>query len=165
MNKSEAAKLVAAGLTVEVFHHATLGVFNVSWLRRAAAELARRGQRPLTCAFDDVRAEDGSADPHEFLISQREVDLERVKELTKDQLEDPLIFLLCPPETNGVGETHLLVDGIHRLVARRERGYADFSFWLVPLGAARRIDPDSGIQVPWGEKDVVDGKLVDRNSR
>lgn len=162
ISKSEAASLVAAGRVVEIFDHATLGVFDVSWLRRLVAGLAERGGRPLSCSFADVRAEDGSADPYVFITSQREIDRARVRELTDAQLEDPLIFLLCPPGTNGDGETHLLVDGIHRLVARRERGLKDFRFWLVPLAAARRFDKASATEIPWGEKEVRDGELIKR---
>lgn len=162
LSKSEAARLVAVGAISEVFQHATLGTFDISWLRQVTAELAKRGHHPLTCAFADVRAENGASDPQEFLTSQREIDYGRVQELTSAQIEDPLIFLLCPPDTNGAGETHLLVDGIHRLVARRDRGCKDFNFWLVPLAAARRVDKSCAIEIPWGRKEVRGGKLVDR---
>lgn len=162
LTKSEVAKLVATGAVTEVFHHGTLGVFDVGELREIVAQLAERGRRPNVCAFADVRAEDGSIDPHEFLISQREIDPARVRELTDEQLEEPLIFLLCPPETNGVGETHLLVDGIHRLVGRRARGFPDFRFWLIPLVLAPRVDARNAISIEWGKKVVRDGKLVDR---
>lgn len=163
MNKSEAAKLVAAGLVIEVFDHA-LGTFDISWLRALVAELAKRGARPWSCDFANIRTEDGSADPLERLAAHREVDPERVRELTGAQLEDPVIYLECPPGTNGGGETHLLVDGIHRLVARRARGLPDFRFWLIPITAAKRFDKRSGIAVPWGEKELHGGKLVRRGS-
>ena len=163
LTKTQMMQLVGQGACVESFHHATLGMFDVSMLRLIASKLKERGHKPLTCRFEDVRAEVANVDPLDFLIANREVDRERVKTLTDEQLEDEMIFILCPPGTNGVGETHLLVDGVHRMVARKERGKEDFNYWLVPLDCAPMVRPGSFIDVPWGEKEVRDGKLQPRH--
>jgi hypothetical protein len=101
-----------------------------------------------------------------YLVENREVDESRIVELTTAQLHDPLIFVLCPAGTNGEGESHLLVDGIHRLVARYRRGYEDFLFRMVPWDRAQRIDPDDFTNIEWGDKELVPGVgLVDRRTK
>lgn len=164
MTKSQAARLISQGALTETFVHATLGHFNVSALRVLVAELVRRGKSPQRFAFADVRAENGDPDPIAFLSSQREIDQARVDELTDADLEDPVIMIICPPGTNGAGETHLLVDGIHRMTGRHQRGLPDFPFWMIPYDVAKMLSADlaRGINVPWGRKEVRDGRLVDQ---
>lgn len=172
LTKSQSAQLVRRGLLMEVFHHATLGRFDVSAIRHylLGYRAGVHGDKPMTCRFDSVRAETGDPDPMAFLVGQREIDEARVAELTAEDLEDPIIFVACPPGSNGEGETHLLVDGIHRLVARHRRGYKDFVFYMTSLEVARALWRGAPpgvelVEVPWGEKEVRDGELRDRAPR
>jgi hypothetical protein len=166
MTKTEAARLVAIGRLHETFAHDTLGSFDITTLRGLVKRLDRKRRiKTLRCRFDAVRVVEGiNADPMEYLLSQREVDFARAALLTDRQLADPLIYLLCPPGSNGPQETHLLVDGIHRLYERKRRGYVDFAFYLIPLAYAPRIDRSQFFaELLWGEKDLIPGRgLVPR---
>lgn len=54
-----------------------------------------------------------------------------------------------------------IVDGIHRLTGRFRRGDATFQFYAIPLHMAPRLPADAMFaDIPWGEKEVRDGKLV-----
>jgi hypothetical protein len=163
--KSEAAALVAAGQAHETFHHATLGHFNITRLREV---IAQGGFKLHRCKFDDLKMVDGiEADAFAYLTANREIDPARVAELTEQQIREPLLFALCPPGSNGEGESHLLLDGIHRFVARRQRGKTFFTFIMVPLAEVPIVDPAlfAG-NLPWGEKDVVPGVgLVNRREK
>lgn len=161
MTKSEAARIIAEGRGVESFHHDTLGNFNVTALR----EMVNTGAEDVHyCPFDAIQMVDGiEGDALEYLIGHREIDRERVASLTPAQLEDPLLFLECPAGSNGEQASQLLVDGIHRLVALKERNYDGFYFYLVPLEDAPRIDTESCEEIPWGEMDLIPGQgLVKR---
>lgn len=156
--KSEAAALVVAGKSIETFHHSTMGIFNITFARRIIA--AHRSYfKPHTVLFADIRAEGqpqlDAAGVVQWLIGQREVCPLRCAELTAEQLEEPLI--------NAVDEHGMsyIVDGIHRLVARYERGMPGYSFYAFPLKFMPRVPKDVPDQ-PWGEKDVVNGQLVKR---
>lgn len=163
MTKAQVAQLVRAGAVREIFEHASLGLFDIAVMRHYISARAARGETPQRCQFCDVRTETGGANPMEFLISQREIDPARVAELTAEELEDPVIFVICPAGMNGEAETHLLVDGNHRIMARHQRGYADFLFWPIPWHVVDQLrPPQDGISIPWGQKEMRDGKLVDR---
>jgi len=155
VTKSQVARLVAEGLARETFQHVTLGHFDVTALR----ELVLAEYPEVTrCRYDALSMVDGiECDALDYLVQNREVDRARCAELTREQLDDPLIFLLCPPGSNGDGESHLLVDGIHRLVERHRRGYPDFRLRMAPLHRAPRVDPDDDAHIPWGDTDLVPG--------
>lgn len=160
--KCEMAALVAAGVAHETFHHATLGHFNITELRVIIARARRlKLHRGL---FSEMQMVDGvDADAFEFLTASREIDYDRVAALTAEQIAEPLIHALCPPGANGEGESHLLLDGIHRLVARKQRGKKFFRFYLVPLASVPLVNEALYYHVPWGKKDVVPGVgLVER---
>lgn len=159
MSKSQHARMIAAGLVHESFQHQTLGHFNVTLLRE---RIKTNPPELRVYRFDECRvADDPSADPLAYIVSQREVDPERCAELTEAQLQEPLIYLCCPPGSNGPMETHLLVDGIHRLVARHARGYTDFSFYMLPLEQAPRVAQD-WVDLPWGEREMGPSGLIPR---
>ena len=161
--KAEAWKLVRACLAEETFAHQTLGHFNISVLRRVIGELIARQKIVRNyCRFDQVLFE-GEGNGTEHLFANREIDKAHAASLTRQQLEEPLIFLSCPPGTNGEGETQLLVDGVHRMFERHRRGYEDFRFYLFPLHLAPRVDKSQYREIKWGEKDLIPGVgLVDR---
>ncbi len=158
--KAESARLVALGLAHETFQHETLGHFDITVLREAIDIALSRppGLTLYRCRFDEVEMVDGiKVDAFEYLTSNREIDYEHAKSFTKQQLAEPLLFLKCPPGSNGEGESHLLVDGIHRMYERKRRGKTFFRYYLVPLEIAPRVDPEVWQEVKWGEKDVVPG--------
>lgn len=159
--KSQASKLVAAGIAREVFVHETLGTFDIAGLREL---IATDFPHIYLCAYASVNMVDGAeCDAMAYMVANREVDQNRCRELTDEQLDDPLIFVLCPPGSNGEQETHLLVDGIHRLVERKRRGHRLFRFYLVPLKQAPTVRPEDYHNIEWGDKEVVPGLgLVDR---
>lgn len=164
--KSECARLVRKGLAHETFAHETLGHFDISNLRRIIEVLARRKVIEVHhCRFDQVQF-DGKVEGTTHLFAHREIDVRRAHELTGRQLREPLIFLLCPPGTNGETETHLLVDGIHRMYERKQRGMDDFKFYLFPLDKAPRVNRSEVREIPWGDKEVVPGVgLVNRERK
>ncbi len=168
-NKSEMARLVARGLVHETFAHETLGHFDITRLRMILRDAYGPGKEgPVRyCKFSELGMVDGiTADAFSYLIGAREVDKVHASNLTERQLKDPLYFLLCPPGTNGEGESHLLVDGIHRLWERKKRGKEGFKFYLFPLELAPRIDDNVYREIKWGEKDLVPGVgLVTRKER
>jgi hypothetical protein len=165
--KDEMHRLVVAGIANETFQHETLGHFDITMMRRAI-ELVKDRLTVYSCNFDQLGMVDGiEADGYTYLTQHREIDRERVKNLTDEQIEEPLIILDCPAGTNGTGRSDLLVDGIHRLVARKERGKEGFSFYRLPLEHAPRIDDSKVgvdfVQLQWGEKDLIPGQgLVER---
>ena len=159
--KSEIAALVAAGQNTEVFHHATMGIFNVSLARDIIERFPTRF--PIYCiAFSQMSAPPELAIPQaqvmDWIFSQREICPKRLAELTDEQLDDPAIDLITE-----AGE-HFLIDGIHRIAARYKRGMPDYrtywmKFWMCP-----RVPPEQALthKYRWGEMDVRDGKLVKR---
>lgn len=157
--KSEAMNSIIAGKRHEVFTHETLGCFDITGLRHLVAVF---GPPLIRCTYDNMRAPDGS-DPFAYIVGQREIDEARCTELTDEQLDDPILMVLCPAGTNGPGETHLIVDGMHRFVERKRRGKVDFMVHLIALEMAPMVDITQFRNVPWGKKDVVPGRgLVDR---
>jgi hypothetical protein len=161
MDKSHSARLIAMGLGRESFQHETLGHFDISALRELITGVlkAEPGLMPVRHGRYDQLLYEGEAEKaYEHVVSNREVDPARCRELTDEQLNEPLIFLNCPAGTNGEGDTQLLVDGIHRFVERRTRGMEGFDFYMIPLAVAPRVDGGLYTTIPWGEKEVVPGK-------
>lgn len=155
--KTEMMASVIAGRSLETFHHIDLGIFNVTVLR---AYIKKNPKFPaFKCKFSDVRMEAkvGHLDPMQWLIGNREIDYARAASLTDDQLKEPVIHVLCPAGTNGDEETHLLIDGIHRIFERHRRGKSFFRYHLFPLAVCPLVDTTGFVHVPWGEKDVIPG--------
>lgn len=163
LTKSQVARLVAQGLARETFQHVTLGHFDVTALR-ALVEV--EFTEIMRCSYEAISIAGGvEMGAVAYLTQNREVDQARCAELTCEQLDEPLIFLLCPPGSNGDGETHLLVDGIHRLVQRDRIGCFEFRFRMVPLDRAPRVDLGDDASIAWGDLDLVPGVgLVRRKS-
>lgn len=160
MTKSEAAARVRAGLSVETFHHANLGIFNVT-RARALIKCQPHLFQKRHFLFADLKAEGqpglDAAGVVAWLVGQREVDGARCAELTRLQLEEPLLHLY---DESGIC---FLIDGIHRMSERFRRGLRDYWTHLMPLELAPRIP--SGIRhQDWGEMEVREGKLVKRDT-
>lgn len=139
MTKSQAAALVRSGLLTECFAHDTLGMFDVSALRRLIAEAPDRWE---------ICAADLTPETLEFIQANREIDPARVAELTPAEADEPILALACPD-----GE-HLFIDGHHRLVRRHQLGHKTFLFYNIPLADAPRLLPGGYVDVPWGEMDI-----------
>lgn len=151
--KSQVAKLQAAGVARESFVHSVLGHIDITTLRLAIAAMKPPAH---TFNFADTKVEDSTMTAEEalqFLLDQREVDEERVNELTLEQLEEPIITLIDD------GGYSYVVDGIHRLTARFRRGYPTFSTYILHEKNAPRIDSSKWVDLPWGEKELINGKL------
>lgn len=155
-SKSEVMRAIVAGKMREVFSHESLGCFDVTELRRL---VALHGAPLHKCSYSDMHAP-GDADPFSFIVGNREVDYERCSELTDEQLEEPLIMLLVPPNVVGEPhETHLMV---HRFVERKRRGKEFFMLHLIPLDLAPKVDKNFYRNIPWGKKELIPGVgLVD----
>lgn len=147
--KSELAAAVAAGLGRESFEHSEEGIFDITALREIAPKVGVR----LTVGLWQIL-------PH--LATSREVCMNRVRELPEASWRnDPAIFLVF---TNGDEETHLMVDGHHRAQRRHLEGLEDLPAYFVPATLAPRPPPGWGrrADLDWGEKEMVNGKLVPR---
>lgn len=158
MTKTQMMRDVALGFLTETFSHATLGLLDVTATRALIQEMRSCGVQPLRCLFSDMRASDetvGDRTVLEWLVSQREVDWDRVAELTPSQINEPIIHAV---DSDGA---HYPIDGIHRLVRRAQMGKRFFRYWAIPL---RLVPRPRGLvmDVPWGEMDLVAGELVRR---
>lgn len=151
--KSQIMRRIASGLAFEAFAHDTLGSFHVTEMRarawRGDYELCRTSLYP-----DQGRIV-------RFLMDNRDWEPERVWELLNDPAapwEDPALMLLCPE-----GD-HVLVDGIHRIIARWALRCANLFFYMVPLAGAPRVDQTRArTSFDWGRFEVrADGHLYDR---
>jgi hypothetical protein len=160
-SKLEINLLRDAGIVREVFTHVTMGTFDIKQMReRIQRETVASGRVPPLhrCRFDNMKMTDGRRiDVLSYLMQQREIDLLRCSQLTDEELKDPLIYVLCPPGSNGDGVSHLLIDGIHRMVERHRRGFPDIVFYLIPLRDAVMVDMSTHTEVEWGDKSLVPG--------
>lgn len=159
LTKSQASARVRAGTSVETFHHATMGLFNIS-LARALIKAHPKLFPPMRVKFADLKAENNAgldaAGVVGWLIGQREVCPKRCAELTPQQLNDPVINMI---DDHGMS---YLIDGIHRLSERFRRGMPDYECHMMPASMVPRMQPGTYRERPWGEMDVRDGQLVRR---
>jgi hypothetical protein len=159
LTKSQAAERVRDGRSVETFHHATMGVFNVTACRQIIKRMPHIF-KPHHVRFADIKAEGlpdlDSAGVVAWLVGQREVDQARCAELTSAQLEDPLISMM-----DEAGMSYV-IDGIHRLSERFRRGKTGYRFYAMPVQIIPKLAPGTYLERPWGEMDVRDGQLVKR---
>lgn len=160
MTKSEAAARVRSGVSIETFHHVNLGVFNVS-----AARILIKQHPSLfklhRFLFSQLRAEGqpdlDAAGVVAWLAGSREVCPARCAELTRHQLEEPVLHLFAKDDSC------YLIDGIHRLSERFRRGMRDYWTYMMPLEVAPKVP--KGIRgQDWGEMDIRDGQLVKRSA-
>lgn len=158
ITKSEAAARVKEGLSIETFNHGTMGQFNISVLRQIISR--NPSWFPVHhIKFADIKAEGSpeldAAGVVAWLVGQREVCPARCAELTRAQLEDPII--------NMVDEQGMVfvIDGIHRISERFRRGMAGYRFHAVPVALVPRLQGNF-LERPWGEMEVRDGQLLKR---
>lgn len=96
-----------------------------------------------------------------FVRQHRDTEQTRVDALPYDSWRfDPGIFILMKDGS------HLMIDGHHRALRREKEGCTDMRFYMVEEQYA--IHPNENWRhtkefgIDWGEKDIVDGKLVPR---
>lgn len=162
LTKSQMMRRVASGKCRETFTHSTLGMFDITAARAVVREMRERGERPHRCRFADLRADPSvvvEQSVMDWLITQREVDMARVAELSPSQINEPVIHAVDPDGS------HYPVDGIHRMVRRAQEGREDFRYWAIPLALMPRPAPGVYADVPWGLMDVVGDKLVNREKK
>lgn len=142
MNKSQASALVRAGRVTEVFHHTSLGIFNVSELRLMVQR--EPGRWPVRVS---------AITPHLVrTLEEHDLDLARCAELDGMDLAQPA-FLVSFPDGS------VPVDGTHRIYRRHQLGLRDFLFRMFLPEEVPMVPEGAGVAVPWGEKEVVGGRL------
>lgn len=150
ISKTRIAELVRTGRAHECFTHSQVGTFDVSLMLQVAPFLYERF----------------SSDINPELIAQikatRDWEQERINTLTFTEVLFPTLWILDPTDN-----THILVDGTHRLIALYERfNTFEFRGWMAPLSLA--IRPHEGVLLNsaynWGRMEVRDGKLYNRST-
>lgn len=159
--KSEAAARVRAGVLLETFHHVEMGIFNVTAVRVMIRRCPHLFQK-RRFLFADLRAQGqpglDAAGVMAWLAGQREVCPDRCAELTRHQLEEPVIHLF------DQGGVCFLIDGIHRMTERFRRGMRDYWTFMVPMELASKVPDGVRRSHDWGKMEVRDGKLVERGT-
>lgn len=152
MTKSEIMKLVASGAIHETFDHSTEGKFDVTAMRKAAQESKLPTLR--------VRI----ADVYAAICQDRVIDQARIDELdARSWKADPAMVVVF----NEAGQTsHLLIDGIHRILRRHKEGEFLFRAWFIDEANVIRPDMTQWVEgvergIDWGDK-IEDGKIVKR---
>lgn len=141
MDKSQSAALVRLGLLEEIFTHQTLGEFSTTRIHEMLLKDPNR--------WPVVRV-DLDKNLIEHILTSREVDPDRARELTDADLSVPCLLLLCKDGT------HCIIDGVHRISARWAKGEKFVYFWLIPIDEAPRVQRTAAtIDIPWGELEVT----------
>lgn len=148
VTKAQLMAQVAADIAHESFDHTVQGTFDITLMRsKAIAEQRRPFHTDINQAVID------------WLYTYRDVDEERVRTLTLEQQEEPGIIVRYNDGQD------LLIDGIHRMVARWRRDPAlHFYFW--EFAEAEIIRPSSSWvsakDLNWGKFDIINGQVVAR---
>ena len=155
MSKSAASSLVRSGVCKEVFTFIadtgeTLN-FDVSELRAKLKRMDCPAEGKVVCMPV------GLEDFIHHILSNTDFDLDRVKELTDKDLEDPPIFVLCEDGS------HILVDGVHRCIRWYQEGKNEVTCFIVPYSYAPQLNVDGTVRAHWG-RDIND-MAADRRKR
>ena len=123
ITKTQIMQLVASGRTRECFEHESMGMFDVTAIRRAIKK-NEISFKLLCVALDQVVP---------FVRQNRETEPARVSELTWESYEnDPGIFIELPDGTS------LMIDGHHRALRREAEGLDHMFFYFISLEQAIR---------------------------
>lgn len=123
LTKTELSARVKEANAGEVFEHSELGWFNISEMR----EMLR--YFPEWICQVDIKALLPQVGGSNVWAE------ERVKSLTDEECEEPGIVIV---DFDG---THVLADGIHRLIRRERNGEQIMRFYFCPVEHAIRLDP------------------------
>jgi hypothetical protein len=112
---------VAAGHERERFVHPVEGIFDITGMRQS---IKAGGEGDLRSVDLDLVVE--------FIKENRTIDMQRVHELdTVSWRDDPGIFVVLKPDTDGTGATVLMVDGHHRAMRRHLEGFHTTWMWFI----------------------------------
>lgn len=153
MTKTEVMKLVAEGGVHETFDHSTEGKFDVTSMRRYAI----KAQLPTL----QVRI----ADVYSHILRDRVIDQQRVLDLDENSWKHDPAMVIVFSKGDGT-KSHLLIDGVHRILRRHVEGEFLFTAWFIDEASAIRPDMKHWIEgvergIDWGDK-VEDGKIIKR---
>jgi hypothetical protein len=148
LSKTEITKLVKLGRVHECFTHSIIGTFDVTLMNEVAPYLYQRFQADIT----------------PDLISQvkatRDWDAERVANITIEEVLQPTLWILDTSDN-----THILIDGTHRIIASLERfKFAKFHGYMATLADAIRPANNLIASHDWGRIEVKNGKLYNRET-
>lgn len=150
MSKTEITALVKSGRTHECFTHSIVGTFDVSLMNKVAPFLYERFNSDIT------------ADLIANIKASRDWEQERVNSLTLGETLQPTLWILDTSDN-----THILIDGTHRLIASLERfKFTAFKGYMATLATAIRPGSNTYINPAhdWGRMAVKNGKLYNRET-
>lgn len=153
--KEKLMKLVAAGHLHETFEHSVEGHFDITAMRAWAAANCQILHANVAMVLEHAK-------------TSRVWEQERVDSMdARSYTYDPALFVqYIRPE----GETHLMIDGVHRLIRRAQEGQENFPFYLIPEANIIRPDltlfarTDEIFGVDWGD-DLVNGEIIKRGAK
>lgn len=142
LTKTEIMQLVANGQHREAFEHSELGLFDITAMRERAKTHGKLVEIDIACVAN-------------FVIENRPYDRDRMRSLTVEQINDPILYVHLPNDPQGA-DTHLLVDGAHRAIRRAHLGLPTVHAYI--LTEADIIRPDFNVfgfgphfGIEWGE--------------
>lgn len=138
MNKSQAHARILAGAH-ETFEHEEHGKFDIT--------LTIRAIQHDTIPYDKVYIEI-TPEIAQLVWQTREVDLDRVCELTADEANVPILIFV---HTSG----HIIADGSHRVIRRYLDNQAKLYAYLVKVEDAIRPNLANCIELDWGQGDAI----------
>lgn len=144
MTKTQLAAVVASGQARESFDHHLNGVvtrYDVTAMRERAA---KEGWE--VCTADIALVLDHLTENHVW-------EKDRILSLTREEwLDDPAIVVV-EPGANGGAETHLVVDGVHRILRRHCEGLGFFRFYEARGPQVELVKPGWGSlpSMDWGQ--------------
>jgi hypothetical protein len=144
--KSQVMARIIAGQAFEAFQHQDLGLFDVTRMRRAA-QSGEYGETYQTGLLPEIA---------QHLMTARDYDQMRVWELLIDPSapwqNDPALAVFDPKDN-----THLFVDGTHRILGRWMLKLPDFEFYVCQLADVIYVPADYGpVNDSWGQPDFVE---------
>lgn len=141
LTKNDIMQLIASGRGIETFEHVELGFFDVTAMRARALTHGTRITVDIHCVAD-------------FVSNNRVYDRERMRSLTPEQINDPILYVHLPNEPQG--DCHLLIDGSHRAIRRAHEGFTTVDAYVLEERDIIRPDFSKGFHGPdvgldWGD--------------
>lgn len=124
----------------ETFAHEHDGEFDITETWKAISQNLIPFQRVAFPLTDDIA---------HLTWTNREIDFDRVCDLTPDELLDPILILLT-----DTGK-HILADGSHRLMRLWFDGAKEVRAFMVPISAAIRPNKAGMVELDWGQGNAI----------
>lgn len=140
----------------EIFNHTIHGNFDVTAMRAAAKA---SGVKPNKVTIDAALIK--------HVTEERDVDPERVRALREEEWRYDPAMCVVMKEADG-SESHLLIDGAHRIMRHVMEGSTEFLMWFATPEAIIRPAPLSPFEEKqeWGTFQVDDnGKIYNDNRK